>query len=236
MRPKGGSKLAPKPQVGPPEPVFDHGPKSTNFGQEPKGSIFRPRTICGPFSAMASGNPHRPPAQLKSTFPLNSRGRFPIPPCTPYSRMQEWCIYGIIYHCAPFFLSNPMVMFSGPKSMIPNQAPKIHHQFQRRTLQLISLVIHGGYQKTIAGPQPPGPAGVGLSILSGLFQGPFSEVMHNSISCQGSKYSNTPWTAQLVHTGSNQSYLYVLGPLAPIHIPLWEFNTTVQFSRLPELY
>ncbi|MBW0508088.1 hypothetical protein O181_047803 [Austropuccinia psidii MF-1] len=152
---------------------------------------------------MASGNPQRPPAQLKSTLPLNSRGRFPMLPCTLYSRMQEWCIYGIIYHYAPFLLSNPMVTSSGPNSMIPNQGPKIHHQFQRRTLQLISLAIHGGYQKTISGPQPPGPAGVGLAILSGLFQGPLSEGIHHSISFQGSKYFNTPWSTQLFHTGSN---------------------------------
>ncbi|MBW0506797.1 hypothetical protein O181_046512 [Austropuccinia psidii MF-1] len=30
--------------------------------------------------------------------------------------------------------------------------------------------------------------------------------------------------------------LYVLGPIGPIHILLWEFNHTVQFSRWPELY
>ncbi|MBW0584522.1 hypothetical protein O181_124237 [Austropuccinia psidii MF-1] len=98
------------------------------------------------------------------------------------------------------------------------------------------MEIHGGYQKTISGPQPPGPAGVGLEIIPGLFQGPFSEVIHHSISCQGREYFNTPWTTQLVHTGSNQSYLYVLGTIGPIHIPLWEFNHTVQFSRWPELY
>ncbi|MBW0579211.1 hypothetical protein O181_118926 [Austropuccinia psidii MF-1] len=129
-----------------------------------------------------------------------------------------------------------MVTFLGPISIIPNQDPKIQLPFQRRTLQLISLSIHGGYQKTIQGPQPPGPAGVGLAIISGLFQVPFSEVIHHSISCQGSKYFNTPWTTQLVHTGSNQLYLYVLGPIGPIYIPLWEFNHTVQFSRWPELY
>ncbi|MBW0591716.1 hypothetical protein O181_131431 [Austropuccinia psidii MF-1] len=154
---------------------------------------------------MASGSPQRRPAQLKSTLPLNSRGRFPIPPCTPYSRMQEWCIYGIIYHYAPFLLRNPMVMVSGPNSMIPNKFPKIHHRFQRRTLQLISLEIHGGYQKTFLGPQPPGPTGVRFEILSGLFQVPFSEVMHHSISFEGRKYFSTPWTTQLVHTDRNQS-------------------------------
>ncbi|MBW0476674.1 hypothetical protein O181_016389 [Austropuccinia psidii MF-1] len=58
---------------------------------------------------------------------------------------------------------------SGPNSMIPNQSFKIQHPFQRRNLQLISLAIHGGYQKTIEGPQPPGPAGVWLEALSGLF-------------------------------------------------------------------
>ncbi|MBW0488426.1 hypothetical protein O181_028141 [Austropuccinia psidii MF-1] len=30
--------------------------------------------------------------------------------------------------------------------------------------------------------------------------------------------------------------LYLLGLIGPIHIPLWEFNHTVQFSRWPELY
>ncbi|MBW0554196.1 hypothetical protein O181_093911 [Austropuccinia psidii MF-1] len=30
--------------------------------------------------------------------------------------------------------------------------------------------------------------------------------------------------------------LYVLGPIGPIHIPVWEFNHTVQFSRWQELY
>ncbi|MBW0517460.1 hypothetical protein O181_057175 [Austropuccinia psidii MF-1] len=120
--------------------------------------------------------------------------------------------------------------------MIPNQGPKIQHPFQRRTLQLISLAIHGRYQRTIQGPQPPGPAGVGLAIISGLFQGPFSEAIHHSISCQGRKYFNTPWTTQLVHTRRIQLYLYVLGPIGPIHIPLWEFNHTAQFSRWLELY
>ncbi|MBW0497450.1 hypothetical protein O181_037165 [Austropuccinia psidii MF-1] len=129
-----------------------------------------------------------------------------------------------------------MVTFSAPNSMISNEGPKIQRPFQRRTLQLISLAIHGGYQKTIQGPQPPGPAGAGLEIISGLFKGPLSEVIHHSISFQGRKYFNTPWTTQLVHTGRNQLYLYVLGPFGPIHIPLWEFNHTVQFSRWPELY
>ncbi|MBW0462526.1 hypothetical protein O181_002241 [Austropuccinia psidii MF-1] len=62
---------------------------------------------------MASENHQRLPAQLPE--------RFLLPQCTPYSRHQEWCIYGIIYHYAPFLLSNPMVTLSGPNYVIPTQ-------------------------------------------------------------------------------------------------------------------
>ncbi|MBW0593286.1 hypothetical protein O181_133001 [Austropuccinia psidii MF-1] len=72
---------------------------------------------------MASGNHHRPPAQLQERIPLKFRGRCFLPQCTPHSRIQEWCIYGIIYHYAPFLLRNPMVMLSGPNYIISNQAP-----------------------------------------------------------------------------------------------------------------
>ncbi|MBW0548195.1 hypothetical protein O181_087910 [Austropuccinia psidii MF-1] len=65
-----------------------------------------------------------------------------------------------------------MVTLSGPNFMIPNQGIKIQHPFLRRTLQLISLAIHGGYQKTIQGPQPPGTAGVGLAIQFRIIQRP----------------------------------------------------------------
>ncbi|MBW0482820.1 hypothetical protein O181_022535 [Austropuccinia psidii MF-1] len=36
---------------------------------------------------------------------------------------QEWCIYGIIYHYAPFFLRNPMLTISGPNYLMSNQVP-----------------------------------------------------------------------------------------------------------------
>ncbi|MBW0462705.1 hypothetical protein O181_002420 [Austropuccinia psidii MF-1] len=235
MKPKGtkaGSPLARKAKWVHLRQRLTMDPSPPILAKNSKAPNFQPRTTCGPFSAMASGSPKSPPAQSKSTLPLNSRGIFPIPPCTPYSRMQEWCVYGIIYHYAPFLLSNPMVTFSEPNSMILNWGPKIHHQFQRRTLQLISMAIHGGSQKTISGPRPPGTAGAGLAILPGLFQGPFSEVIHHSISCQGIKYLNTPWTAQLVHTGSNQASCMALAQLGQIHIPLWEFNHTVSILKM----
>ncbi|MBW0527690.1 hypothetical protein O181_067405 [Austropuccinia psidii MF-1] len=72
---------------------------------------------------MASGNHQKPPALLQSRIPLSYRRRLFLPQFTPYSRIQEWCIYGIMYHYAPFFLSNPMVTFSGPNYVIPKQVP-----------------------------------------------------------------------------------------------------------------
>ncbi|MBW0560414.1 hypothetical protein O181_100129 [Austropuccinia psidii MF-1] len=75
MRPKeakGGSPLAPqarcvpKPQVGPPEPVFDHGPQSTKFGQELKGTSvahFQPWPLLTPRGHQLSSNSLFPPNQ-----------------------------------------------------------------------------------------------------------------------------------------------------------------------------
>ncbi|MBW0550802.1 hypothetical protein O181_090517 [Austropuccinia psidii MF-1] len=72
---------------------------------------------------MASGNHQRPPAQLQARIPLHFMERLFLPQCTTYSRFQEWCIYGIIYHYAPFLLRNLMVTLSGPSYVIPIQVP-----------------------------------------------------------------------------------------------------------------
>ncbi|MBW0500789.1 hypothetical protein O181_040504 [Austropuccinia psidii MF-1] len=54
-----------------------------------------------------------PPAQAKTSFSS----------MPSILKDQEWCIYGIIYHYAPFPLSHPMVKLSGPNYVIPNQVP-----------------------------------------------------------------------------------------------------------------
>ncbi|MBW0568030.1 hypothetical protein O181_107745 [Austropuccinia psidii MF-1] len=99
-------------------------PVGPNFGHGPPWTIF---------PAMASGNHQRPPNQLSNLSP-QLQGNSSIPPCTPYSRLQEWCTYGIIYHYAPFLLSNSMVTLSGPNSTIPKQGLKIQSPFERRIL------------------------------------------------------------------------------------------------------
>ncbi|MBW0503350.1 hypothetical protein O181_043065 [Austropuccinia psidii MF-1] len=133
MRPKGANHLASKARWVPPEPILAINPMDTKMAIEPVGPNFGhgpPWTI---FPALTSGNHQRPPNQLSKQSP-QLKGNSSIPPCTPYSRLQEWCKYGIIYHYAPFLLSNSMVTFSGPNSTFPNQGPKIQHPFQRRIL------------------------------------------------------------------------------------------------------
>ncbi|MBW0554393.1 hypothetical protein O181_094108 [Austropuccinia psidii MF-1] len=86
---------------------------------EPVGPIFGHVT---PWTIIPATRGHQ---TSSASLSLSLRGILSIPPCTPYSRLQEWCIYGIIYHYAPFFLSNSMMTFSGPNPTISNQGPKI---------------------------------------------------------------------------------------------------------------
>ncbi|MBW0541550.1 hypothetical protein O181_081265 [Austropuccinia psidii MF-1] len=126
MRPKGAKGAVHQP----PKPG---GPNSASFGPKSQPTQKWPKTTSGPkltkdhlwatIQPMASGNHQRPPAHLQANIPPSLRGRFFLSQCTPYSRIQEWCIYGRIYHYTPFLLRNPMVTFPGPNDMIPNQVP-----------------------------------------------------------------------------------------------------------------
>ncbi|MBW0589842.1 hypothetical protein O181_129557 [Austropuccinia psidii MF-1] len=119
-----------------------------------------------------------------------SAGISSFPSYHPYSRFQAWCIYGIIYHYAPFLLSNPIVTFSGPNSTFLNQGLKYQHPFQRRSNQLISLTSYGSNQKTLQGSQPPVSAGVGLAqFIQDYSRAIIKRYYIISISCQGIKYS-----------------------------------------------
>ncbi|MBW0533590.1 hypothetical protein O181_073305 [Austropuccinia psidii MF-1] len=111
-------QVGPKPQFHPPEPILVINPMDTKMAIEPIGPNFGH----GPPWPLATTRGHQ---TSSASIPLNLRGMFSIPPCTPYSTFQEWCIYGIMNHYAPFLLRNSMVTFSGPNSTIPNQVPKI---------------------------------------------------------------------------------------------------------------
>ncbi|MBW0475710.1 hypothetical protein O181_015425 [Austropuccinia psidii MF-1] len=90
---------------------------------------------------MAFGNHQRPPAQLQDRIPLKLRGRLFLPQCIPYSRMQEWCIYGIIYHYAPFFSQKSNGDTSRTKLHDSKSSTHLITNFRRRTFQLFSMAI-----------------------------------------------------------------------------------------------
>ncbi|MBW0580315.1 hypothetical protein O181_120030 [Austropuccinia psidii MF-1] len=115
-----------------------------------------PKGHCQP---LASGNHQKPPDQVQRALP-SIQGMDSPSPTYSAPRILVWYIYGMMYHDAPFFLRNPMVMFSGPNYAFSTQVPKSITHFEG------SLSILGRYQKTIQGPQPPGPAGVRLYFLS----------------------------------------------------------------------
>ncbi|MBW0520117.1 hypothetical protein O181_059832 [Austropuccinia psidii MF-1] len=134
MRPKGASQVGPKPQLGPPEPFLattSLDPKVTKnlmdtiLAINPVGPNFGHGPPWTNSSAMASGNHQISSVRLSPQL----QGISSFPPYHPYSRLQAWCIYGIIYHYAPFLLSNPMVTFSGPNSTFPNQGLKSQRPF-----------------------------------------------------------------------------------------------------------
>ncbi|MBW0544817.1 hypothetical protein O181_084532 [Austropuccinia psidii MF-1] len=68
------------------------------------------------------------PSEATRSAPRNDsppvQGKTFLPSMHSVLKDQEWHIYGIIYHCAPFLFRNPMVKLSGPNYVIPNQVPK----------------------------------------------------------------------------------------------------------------
>ncbi|MBW0507701.1 hypothetical protein O181_047416 [Austropuccinia psidii MF-1] len=86
----------------------------------------------------------------------------------------------------------------------------------------------GGYQRTIGGPQPPGPAGIGLSILIRTI---LMEILrgYNSFKLfTRHEVLSIPWTTQLGHTGSNQACCIALAHLGQF---IFYFgNSVTQFN------
>ncbi|MBW0533268.1 hypothetical protein O181_072983 [Austropuccinia psidii MF-1] len=144
MRPKeakGGVPLAPKARVAHLSQLLTMDPTPPNLAKNPKDPISDQGPSVAHFQPWSLVTPRGHNLSSNSLFPSTQGEDFPLlhAPCTQgcssgafmvfYTIMQQWCIYGIIYHYAPFLLRNPMVKFSGPNFMIPNQGPKIHHQF-----------------------------------------------------------------------------------------------------------
>ncbi|MBW0546796.1 hypothetical protein O181_086511 [Austropuccinia psidii MF-1] len=146
MRPRGEDQQ-PRSQVGPPEPVFDPNGKKTTLG--PKLAINQ---------SMASGNHQRPPDQLQGRISLQFRGRLPF--------LQGPGVVHIWYNkplCTIFAQQSNGDTF---RTQLPNSksSPKSITIFEEGLFSYSVWQFPGGYQKTIQGPQPPGPEEVGLSF------------------------------------------------------------------------
>ncbi|MBW0509387.1 hypothetical protein O181_049102 [Austropuccinia psidii MF-1] len=102
-----------KPQLDPPAPNLAPNLISPPNGQkDPRTQIGQEPGI-GHFQPLDFGNHQRPPNQAKQGFP-SIQGKDFSSPMYSVPWMQEWCIYGIIYHYAPILLRGSMVMVSGP--------------------------------------------------------------------------------------------------------------------------
>ncbi|MBW0467550.1 hypothetical protein O181_007265 [Austropuccinia psidii MF-1] len=109
---------------------------------------------------------------------------------------REWCIYGIIYHYAPFFAQQSNVDTFRTQLRNSKSSPKSIIIFKEGLFSYSVWQFPGGYQKTIQGPQPPVPADFGLSFTQ------FSDVINFFNNCQGIKYSaflgQLNWSIQVV--------------------------------------
>ncbi|MBW0530122.1 hypothetical protein O181_069837 [Austropuccinia psidii MF-1] len=129
----------------------------TQIGQDLQVSHKSVHGLCQQSEASRSApKKHSPPVQGKTS----------LPSMHSILKDQEWCIYGLLYHYAPFLLTNTMVTLSGPNDVITNQVSKFITNFKGGLFSYSVWRFPGGYQKTISGPQQPGHAGVGLSILT----------------------------------------------------------------------
>ncbi|MBW0496410.1 hypothetical protein O181_036125 [Austropuccinia psidii MF-1] len=120
MRPKGakGEDHQPPRPGGPTSAIF-----WPQIPSNPKKAKTHLRTQIGHNSVHGLWQPSEAtrPSPRKDSPPV--QGKTSLSSMHSILKDQVWCIYGIIYHYAPFFLSNPMMTLSGPNYMIPNQVP-----------------------------------------------------------------------------------------------------------------
>ncbi|MBW0482709.1 hypothetical protein O181_022424 [Austropuccinia psidii MF-1] len=136
-------------------------PKMAKTTSRPKLAVFQP---------LASGNHQRPPAQDQQAFPSIQGKDSPSPMCS-ISRIQVWCIYGIIYHYAPFLLRNTIVIFPGQNYAISIQVPKSITHFEGSLFSNSVLQSLEAANRPFKDPNHLALPELGCFFFSGLFQG-----------------------------------------------------------------
>ncbi|MBW0588755.1 hypothetical protein O181_128470 [Austropuccinia psidii MF-1] len=193
MRPKGGGQVGPKPQLGPPEPILAIRPSGPNFGQEPPWTTFQP---------MAFGNHQGPPDQLRSSFPITLRG---IPSLLHAPRTQGY--------------RSGASMDPIPSFQI--KVPNSNAHFEGGLLNSSVWKFMAAIRRPFKDPNHLALQELGWQFIQDYSKGRSQSLYIISISCQGIKYFNTPWTTQLVHTGRNQSTCMYLAQLGQFVFHCW---------------
>ncbi|MBW0571271.1 hypothetical protein O181_110986 [Austropuccinia psidii MF-1] len=124
-----------------------------------------------PGHKLASENHQRPQAQVHQGFPLIQGKTYSL---SMYPVQKDPGVVHIWYNipsCTVFAQQSNGDAFR-TQLCHSDSSPQIHHPFE----QSFSLAIPGRYQKTIWGPQPHGPAGVGLLFNLRIIQGVISRV------------------------------------------------------------
>ncbi|MBW0506934.1 hypothetical protein O181_046649 [Austropuccinia psidii MF-1] len=127
------------------------------IGQEPQVDTIQP---------MASGNHQRSPAQIQERIPLKFRGR--LFPSSMHPALKEPGVVHIWYNiplCTIFAQQFNGDIFRTKLLDSKSICQSITNFKGKFVFRYSVWKIPGSYQKTIQGPQPPGPAGVGLAIL-----------------------------------------------------------------------
>ncbi|MBW0512282.1 hypothetical protein O181_051997 [Austropuccinia psidii MF-1] len=228
MRPKGakgGSSAAPKPQVGPPEPVFDpKWPKNhlrTQIGHKSVHGLWKPS------EATRS-------APIKDSPPV--QGKTSLSSMHSVLKDQEWCIYGIIYHYAPFLLSNPMVTLSEPNHVIPNQVPS-PSPFLKKDLSAIQIRNSlAATRRPFEDPNHLALQRLGCHLLIRTIMRAILRGCQFFQSFSRHQIFSISWTAQLVHMGINSASCMALAQLGQFIFHCGNPVTQFQFSTWPELY
>ncbi|MBW0504984.1 hypothetical protein O181_044699 [Austropuccinia psidii MF-1] len=168
----------------------------TQISQEPQ---VGPKSVHGLWqpSEATRSSPRKdsPPVKGKTSF------------CSMHSVLkdQEWCIYGIIYHYAPFPLRHPMVTLSGPNYVIPNQVPSPSPISKKDFSAIQSGNSLVATRRPFKDPNHLALQRLGCPFLIRTNLGAILRGYQSFQSLSRHQVFSIPWTAQLVHTGSNQA-------------------------------
>ncbi|MBW0509217.1 hypothetical protein O181_048932 [Austropuccinia psidii MF-1] len=154
-----GSSSAPKPQVDPPDPVLAPKPNQLTNGQNTLGPKSGHNSAHGPWQPpeATSSAPSKDSPQVQGN----------IFPSSIHPTLKDPGVVHIWYNiplCTIFaHKSNGDTLRTKLCDSI--SSPQSIANYKGGFFSYLVWQFPGSYQKTIQGPQPPGPAGVGLSIL-----------------------------------------------------------------------